>query len=595
MTERSGGAGGATPDDTPTVVIPPPTTADDTPTAVIPLPATPAGPPSTTKAPEGGGSVGRSSAVMAAGTIVSRLTGFVRDIVLIWAIGTAVFADTYNVANTIPNVLYILLAGGALNAVFVPQLVKAMRNDADGGKAFADRLLTAVGIVLVVITVAAVLAAPLVIRAYATTYTHGDSRADFDVAVTFARYFLPQIFFYGLHVMLGQVLNARGRFGPMMFTPILNNLVVITTGVIFLSVTHGATPTAASVTPGEIRLLGIGTTLGVVVQALALIPSLRNTNYSYRPRFDFRGTGLGTSYRLATWTLLFVLINQIAYLAIVQIATTVGSTAAAGGHAGRGFTPYTKAYLIMLLPHAVITVSVVTALLPRMSRAVADGRPADMRTDLAGGLKLTGSALVPAAGAFLVLGPAMAVLMFGHGNTNVADAKFIGYVLSAFALGLIPFSVHHQLLRGFYALEDTRTPVTINVWIAATNISLALLAAWALPARWVVVGLAAGYSLSYAVGVFLSARRLGARIGRIDNGVVRTYTRLILASMVAAGPALLVARLAHGHWGDGTTSSLVTLALGGGLMLATFLVLATRMRIAEVSDLLGTITRRIRR
>jgi putative peptidoglycan lipid II flippase len=593
VSERSGGT---TPDETPTVVIPQATSPDDTPTAVIPGPPPPATPGAgPAPDPEDGGGVGRSSAVMAVGTIVSRLTGFVRDLVLVWAIGSAVFADTYNVANTIPNVLYILLAGGALNAVFVPQLVKAMRRDADGGKAFADRLLTAVGLVLVVITVAAVLAAPLVIRAYASAFTRGDSRANFDVAVTFARFFLPQIFFYGLHVMLGQVLNTRGRFGPMMFTPILNNVVVIATGIIFLSVTSGADPSVETITDGEIRLLGIGTTLGVVVQALALVPSLRRAGYSYRPRFDFRGTGLGTSYRLATWTLLFVLINQIAYLAVVQIATTVGVTATADGEPGHGFTPYTKAYLIMLLPHAVITVSVVTALLPRMSRAVADGRPADMRKDLAGGLKLTGSALVPAAMAFLVLGPTIAVLMFGHGKTSVDAAQFIGFVLSAFALGLIPFSVHHQLLRGFYALEDTRTPVTIQVWIAAANIALALGCAALLPARWVVVGLAASYSLSYGAGVALSARKLGRRIGRIGNGVVRTYVRLALASLFAAGPALAVSALAHHRWETGTTASFVTLVGGGGLMLVTFLVLATRMRITEVSELLATVTRRVRR
>ncbi len=540
-------------------------------------------------------SVGRSSAVMAVGTVLSRLTGFGRDIVLIWAIGTAVFADAYNVAHTVPSVLYILLAGGALNAVFVPQLVRAMKHDPDGGKAFADRLLTAIGLVLLVITVAAVLAAPLVITAYAWTFTQGDSQANFDVAVTFARYMLPTIFFYGLHVMLGQVLNARGRFGPMMFTPILNNLVVIVTGVLFLVVTSGENPTSDTVSAGEIRLLGIGTMLGVVIQAVALIPSLRGAGYRYRPRFDLRGTGLGQSYRLATWTLLFVLVNQIAYLAVVQIATSVGETAADEGYPGRGFTPYTKAYLIMLLPHAVITVSIVTALLPRMSRAVADGRLADVRADLAGGLRLTGVALIPAALAFGVLGPSLAVLMFGHGNTSVADAEFIGYVLSAFALGLVPFSIHHQLLRGFYAFSDTRTPVTINVWIAGANIALAAGCALLLPARWVAVGLAASYSVSYAIGASISARRLARRLGRLEGDIMRTYDRLLMAAIFAAVPALVVGEIAYRSWGTGSTGAAVTVFGGGALMLAVYLVIATRMRVAEVAQLLGPVRQRLRR
>jgi len=530
---------------------------------------------------------------MALGTIGSRLTGFVRDVVMIWAIGTAVFADAYNVANTVPNVLYILLAGGALNAVFIPQLVRSMRDDPDGGTAFADRLITAVGLVLLAITVVATLAAPVVVSAYAWSFTHSGAHANYDVTVTFARYFLPQIFFYGLHVMLGQVLNARGRFGPMMFTPILNNLVVIVTGILFLVVTRSSHTTTGHVTPGQIRLLGIGTTLGVVVQALALLPSLRATRYRFRPRFDLRGQGLGTSYRLAVWTILFVLVNQLAYLAVVQIATSSGQHAAAAGYVGRGFTPYTKAYLIMLLPHAVITVSVVTALLPRMSRAVADGRIADMRNDLASGLRLTGAVLVPSAVALGVLGPSMSILMFGHGNTSLENAEYIGFVLSAFALGLVPFSVHHQLLRGFYAFEDTRTPVTINVWIAATNVVLALGCAALLPARWVAVGLAGSYSLSYGVGVWISAYRLTRRIGPLGAGVRHTYDLLILAAVIAAVPALVIAELAFRHWGSGNTGSLVTVGAGGAAMVIGFLIAANRMRIREVGDLVGALRSRL--
>ncbi|HEX3614005.1 MAG TPA: murein biosynthesis integral membrane protein MurJ [Sporichthyaceae bacterium] len=526
--------------------------------------------------------VTRSSAVMAVGTAVSRLTGFVRDVVLIWAIGTGFLADTYNVANTVPNVIFILLAGGALNAVFVPQLVRAMKNDADGGTAFADRLITAIGSMLIVITALAVLAAPWVVSAYAWSFTHSGSHANYTVAVTFARYFLPQIFFYGLYVMLSQVLNARGKFGPMMFTPILNNFVVIGTGIAFLVMNHNADPTTSNVTANEIRVLGIGTTLGVVIQALGLLPSLRRTNYRFRPRLDLRGKGLGTSYRLATWTLLFVLVNQIAYLAVVQIATSAGDTAAAMGFDGRGFTPYTKAYLILLLPHGVITVSVVTALLPRMSRAVADGRIDDMRADLATGLRLTGAVLVPSAVAFGVLGPSMSVLMFGHGNTSIYNAEYMGFVLSAFALGLVPFTIHNQLLRGFYAFEDTRTPVTINVWIAATNIVLAIGCAEVLPARWVAVGLAVSYSVSYMVGVRISANRLARRIGPLDPSVRTTYDKLVIASVAAAVPALAIGELAYHRWGTGQKGSLVTVIGGGLAMVVTFLIVAIFMEIREV-------------
>ncbi len=541
-------------------------------------------------------SLTRSSAWMAVGTIASRITGFARDLVLVWAIGTAVFADAYNVANTVPNVVYILVAGGVLNAVFVPQLVKAMRNDADGGKGYADRLITAIGLVLLTLTVLAVIAAPIVISAYAWTFRSADSTADFDVAVTFARYFLPQIFFYGLHVMLGQVLNARGKFGPMMFTPILNNVVVIITGAVFLSATKDKDPlTSSTVSAGEIRLLAIGTTCGVIVQALALLPMLKRTGYSYKPRFDLKGQGLGQAYRLATWTLLFVLVNQLAYLAVVQFATAAGQDAAADGVAGRGFTPYTKAYLIMLLPHAVITVSVVTALLPRMSRAVADNRLGDLRADLGSGLRLTGAILVPGAAALGVLGPSLTVLALGYGKTSVADAQYIGFVLSAFALGLVPFSVHHQLLRAFYAFEDTRTPVTINVWIAAANIGLAAGCATLLPARWVVVGLAASYSVSYLIGVGLCARKLSKRIGPLPGDVLRAYDRLILAAAIAAVPALILSEIGFDIWGPGTGGSLFTVLAGGLALVVTYVLVAVRLGITEVSEAISMVRGRLGR
>jgi putative peptidoglycan lipid II flippase len=539
----------------------------------------------------GQASVARSSAVMAAGTVASRVTGFVRDIVLIWATGTAVFADAYNVANTVPNIIYILLVGGALNAVFVPQLVRAMRDDPDGGEAFANRLLTASALTLLTISVVAVIAAPLIVSAYALTYTRAGAEADFAVATTFARFFLPQIFFYGLHVMLGQVLNARGRFGPMMWTPILNNLVVIATGLAFLAVTAGTEPTTTTVTPGEIRLLGIGTTLGVVVQALALLPYLSATGFRFRPRFDFRRSGLRKSYQLATWTLLFVLVNQIAYLVVVQIATAAGSA-----EYGAGFTPYAKAHLILMLPHSVVTVSVVTALLPRMSRAAHGGQLEQLRADLSYGLRLTGVVLVPSAFAFLVFGPSMAVVMYAHGHTSVAEAEYVGYTLSAFALGLIPFSAHHQMLRVFYAFEDTRTPVSINVWIAGANMALAAACAWLLPLRWVVVGLAASYSLSYVLGAVLSWHRIRSRVGSLGtHHVMRTYNRLVVASVVAALPAIVASVVVTATLGSGVLGSAVTILGGGLLMLATFLLVASRLHINELTTLVRAATARLRR
>ncbi len=248
-----------------------------------------------TEAPEGDVPRGlvRSSGVMAAGTVVSRVLGFARNTVLAAAIGTDLVATTYNVANTIPNILYILIAGGVLNAVFVPQLVRAMKHG-DGGQGYTDRLLTLAGLVLLGLTVLATAAAPLLIALY-TPSNWGDE--DVATATAFAFWCLPQIAFYGLYAMLGQVLNARGSFGPMMWAPIVNNLVAIATGLLFIAVFTVDFKDPGSVSAAAIALLGGGATLGVALQALVLVPVLRRTGFRYKPRFDFRGAGLGKARR----------------------------------------------------------------------------------------------------------------------------------------------------------------------------------------------------------------------------------------------------------------------------------------------------------
>ncbi|MGH3326384.1 MAG: murein biosynthesis integral membrane protein MurJ [Streptomycetales bacterium] len=548
--------------------------------------------------PTRGSNLLRSSTVMALGTVVSRVTGFARNLVVVSALGTAIFADTYNVANTVPNILYILLVGGALNSVFVPQLVRAMRNDEDGGQAYANRLMTATAVILLVISAAAVLAAPLIVRLYAGGFTRPGLEAEYDLTVTFARLLLPQIFFYGIFVMLGQVLNARDRFGPMMWTPILNNVVVMGVFGLFIALVGTADAgglDAAAITPGEVRLLGIGTTLGVVIQALALWPYVRTTGFRFRPRFDWRGVGLGKAGSLAKWTMAFVLVNQLGYLVIVRLTTSVSGLAAEEGLSyGVGYTPYQNAYLLFMLPHAIVTVSVVTALLPRMSRSAAEGRLAEVRDDVSSGLRLVGVAVVPAAFAFLALGPYLAGVLYAPAGEQ--SARFIGYVLMGFALGLIPFSAQYLVLRGFYALEDTRTPFLITIWINVVNVALAVMAFAVLPVAWITVGIASSYTAAYVVGLAISARLLRGRIGGLDFGrVARTYGRLVLASVVSGAAAVGIARLCAGYLGGGVTGSLLAALAGGTAMIALYLPIAHWLRVAELSALLGVVRGRLGR
>jgi putative peptidoglycan lipid II flippase len=249
----------------------------------------------------------RSSLLMAVGTVVSRATGLIRQVLQAAALGTGPLASTYNTANTVPTSLYTLLIGGALNAVLVPQLVRTRTTEPDGGRAYEQRLVTLVVCVLGVGTALAVWAAPQIVGLYMRDTP--DSHEAFELTVTFARFLLPQIFFYGLFNIFGQVLNAREKFGAMMWTPVLNNVVLV--GMFAAHLGLMTVPDRVEdITVGQVRLLGVGTTSGIAVQALALIPFARAAGFRFRPRFDWRGTGLGRSVHAAKWTLLFVLANQ---------------------------------------------------------------------------------------------------------------------------------------------------------------------------------------------------------------------------------------------------------------------------------------------
>ena len=540
-----------------------------------------------------GSSLLNSSAIMAAGTLVSRGTGFVRTMVITYAIGVGTMGDSYNVANTLPTLLYILVGGGALNAVFVPQLVRSMKTDEDGGEAYASRLLTLVIVGLGGVVFATVLAAPLLVRLVSDSIMRNPASAE--TTVSLARYCLPTIFFMGVHVVMGQILNARGRFGAMMWTPVLNNVVVIFTFGMYAWVYGPFTRTGVSpetISPEGIRLLGVGTLLGLTVQALSMIPYMRSAGFRFRPRFDWRGHGLGHAAKLARWTFLFVLANQAGYLVVTQLATAAGN---ASGRNGAGLSAYSNALLIWQLPQAVITVSVMSAVLPRISRSAADGDATAVRDDLSYGLRTSAVAIVPAAFLFLALGPAIGSVLYGFGSSSQGGLS-VGWMLSAFALGLIPYSAQYVLLRGFYAYEDTRTPFYNTVWVAASNALLSGICYLVLPADWAVTGMAFAYGASYLVGLIVALPRLKRRIGDLDGpNIKRTYNRLIGASIV---PAILGFASSFGliqTLGGSFFGEVLALIVGLVLQLGLFVVIARRMHIEEMDALIGMVRRKIGR
>ncbi|MFF2024150.1 murein biosynthesis integral membrane protein MurJ [Streptomyces sp. NPDC058171] len=524
----------------------------------------------------------RSSLLMALGTVVSRATGLIRQVLQAAALGTGLLASTYNTANTVPTSLYTLLIGGALNAVLVPQLVRARATHSDGGRAHEQRLVTLVVCVLGVGTALAVWAAPQIVGLYMRDTP--ESHEAFELTVTFARFLLPQIFFYGLFGIYGQVLNAREKFGAMMWTPVLNNVVLVGMFAAYLGLMT-VPDRVEDITAAQVRLLGLATTAGIALQALALVPFARAAGFRFRPRFDWRGTGLGKSVHAAKWTLLFVLANQVALTVVTNYANAADQ---ALPHAGAGYSAYTYAQTIWLLPQSIVTVSLVTALLPRMSRAAAEGRIPDLRTDLSRALRVSAVVIVPTAFLFLALGPQISSLLFAHGAADADSARPLGYMLQALGLGLVPFSAQYLLLRGFYAFEDTRTPFFLAAWIAAVNIALATACHLLLPVRWAVVGMAGAYALSYLAGLALTARLLRTRLGgRLDEGgLLRTHLKPFCAAVPAAGAGWAAAR-ACAVLGTGTWPTAVALVAGTLTLALVYLLLARLLKVSELRRLPG--------
>lgn len=534
----------------------------------------------------------RSSTVMALGTIASRITGFARTAVLAFALGTVALGDAYNTGNNIPNVVYELLLGGILTSVVVPLLVRAQKRDSDAGEAYEQRLFTLVTLGLLVFTAAAVAAAGPIISLYARGFTDAQQ----ELSVTLARFFLPQIFFYGVSAMARATLNTRGHFAAPMWTPVLNNLVVIGVATTFLVVTSdGVVP--RTITTAETQLLGIGTTLGIVVQTVALLPAMHKVGFRWRPRFDLRRLDYRHIGSMAGWVFTYVLVNQLGFLIVVRLATTAGVQARMGDvEYGAGYTAYLYAFQLFQLPYAIVAVSVITALLPRMSGHAEEGRLGLVRDDFSSGLRLTSVLIVPGAVALLALGPQVAVLLFSYFRTTVTDAVYIGYVLSAFALGLVGFSVYQLMLRVFYALQDTRTPALIAVVRVAVMGALDLALFWALPPGWIVVGLGLGYAASYYAGAALSGLVLRRRLDGIDGRrVTRTLARLVLAAIPSGIFAYAMALGFTQTLGMGSVTSLLSIVVGvtvGGLL---YVLIALRLGVREVHTAFDLLRSRARR
>ncbi|YAL83278.1 murein biosynthesis integral membrane protein MurJ [Dermacoccaceae bacterium W4C1] len=520
----------------------------------------------------------RSSALMAAGTLVSRLLGFLRGALQAAAIGVTLDAsNAWATANTLPNIIYLILAGGVINAVLVPQITKSLRH-ADGGKGYTDRLLTLGFSILAVLTVLCVLAAPLLYRLYDLQA----SEEKFRLGWSFALISLPQIFFYGMYALLGQVLNARSRFGAYMWAPAIANVVAIAGLVYFLI----ALPHEAPLSEWDSTMIWVlagSATLGIVLQALVLVPVLIKDGYRFTPNFHFRGVGLRSASTVALWAFAAVLLQQLGL-----VITTNVLNVQPPGEPGKQAQEF--AFLLFMLPHSLITVSLVTALFTRMSHAANQRNHPLVRRDVREGLRLIGVATIPASIGAIVLCVPMVSSFYGS-----ASVWAIGSIMVPMMLGLTAFGLCVIVQRAFYAYEDAKTPFRMQV-ICTAIAAVITLGSLLLPAHYVGIGIGLSLTLSNAAQGWIGLRWLQRRTGRIMlHDIIRTYVRLLVAALLAAVVTGVLVALMRTFIGTGQAVSMVQLLIGGVVYLLVFVRAGRALRIAEIEDLLRPISARLGR
>jgi len=532
-------------------------------------------------------SLARSTAGMAAGTIASRILGVVRASMVLAVVGTLAAGDAWDVANTLPNIVYLLLAGGLINAVLVPQITRAASH-ADGGREYVDRLLTVSITALAVITVVFTLCAGLLVRLYSSSTWAADTRS---LSIAFAFICMPQIFFYGLYTLLGNVLNARNHFAAYMWAPVVANIVAIG-GMAYFLLVYPQQAKPVSWTAPMIWVLAGSATAGIVAQALVLVVPLWRSGFRYTPRWGFRGVGLRTASTVALWAFAALCVSTVGFIITSQVTTYAGQAGSLANLEVPGKISYSNAFLIFMLPHSLVTVSLVTALFTRMSRAAGAGKLDEVRSDVDRGMRLTAVATIPATVGAFVLGFAVTATLFA-GN-SAAETRGIATVMMAMMVGLVPFGILFLLQRTFYAFEDAKTPfkLTVVVTVIATVANLASLL---LPLRWIVVGVGAGQALgnlvAMAIGLVLVRRRLS---GLPLSEVTRTYVRLGVASVVAGTGALIV-QFGLGHVVEGKLYSPLSLVAGGLVFAGIYVAAARKLHVHEIDDLVGPVLERARR
>lgn len=536
--------------------------------------------------------VARNSAVMFAGTLTSRVLGLIRSPLLFGiAVGLNYPAgNAFDVANKLPTLIYMLVAGGVVNAVLVPAIVRASQRDSDGGLAYINKVVTLGVLVLGVITTLLTLASPWLVSLFAS----GLDGPWYTLAVAFAFWCVPQVFFYGMYTLLGQILNAKENFGPYMWSPVLNNIIAIAGLFIMLRIYGGATPDNAldaSLWDGpRIALLGGSATLGIVAQAAVLLIPLYRIGIRLKPDFQFKGAGLTSVAKTGGWVLASMGAGMIPTMLISNVASVASQRAVSMDTAGAlgvaGNAAYTTAYSLYSLPTSLVVVSIVTAIFTQMSTKAASGNMAGVRQDTSRALRVVAIFTFLATSLIVVLAtPAVRIISPGSTWEEVSS---IGTVLVTMSLGLIGVGSFTVLQRVYYALEDARGLFFVQLPFFVLHAAL-IMTTVVLPARWIVAGVGVSMAITNTVTCLAAASQIRNRLGGIDGTVLlRCFLQLLLAAIVSTIAGFVTLR-AFGPFNTEFSffSGIVRIIVVGTVMVAVYLAVMWVLRMPELKALLG--------
>jgi putative peptidoglycan lipid II flippase len=530
----------------------------------------------------------RNAAVMSIGTAISRITGIARVSVTLAALGVTALSDAYNTANTTPNIVYELVLGGILTSVFVPVIVDwAKAHGREASWEVVGRLLTLTLVVLTAVATLGAVFAPWIMRLYLTGESDPVRRAqEITLGAFFLRWFMPQIVFYGLGAVATGVLTANRRFAAQMFAPILNNVAVIATMLAFIAMRHGAAPTVDGISGAQRTLLAGGTTFGVFAMTIALWPALRRIGFRWRLRFDWRHETVRRLLSLARWVALYVIANQLAYIVIINLNYRLFDGA---------YTAYSQAFIFFSLPHAVVAVSIFTALLPGLAERWSSNAVDGVRELFSRGLRDTEIVMLPAAAGLIVLAEPLVALLADYGAVTGPNRALLARTLAAFAAGLPFFSAFQLLTRTFYSMHDTRTPALVNCGAAVVNLVADVVFTFVF--GWGVPGLALGHATSYVIGSAVLFWIVRGRLRGADEArIASTLGRTAVAAAATAATAFLVAAALDAVLDVARPGfRLIQVSAGVGAGVLVFLGVALIVRIEEVDEVRKALLGRFRR